>query len=102
MNREDVIEPKDAVKYFLDAHPETFTEGYVVEATVEVVVADRIFRLEAYRSVQATKVRYDVHAYERTNNTWEFFTIGWCDRPTATDALMQAMSFLWDALRPKS
>ena len=101
MNREDVIEPSDAVRYFLHAHPGEFTEGYVVEATVELVVSDRQFRLEAYRSVHTTQARYNVHAYEQKEDSWEFFTLGWCDRDTATEALMQAMSFLWDASRPK-
>lgn len=101
MNREDVIQPSDAVRYFLAAHPEEFTEGYVVEATVEVVVADRYFRLEAYRSVHTSQSRYDVRAYEQKEDSWEFFTLGQCDRDTATEALMQAMSFLWDAFRSK-
>lgn len=102
MKREEVIQPADAALYFSEEYPQMFTEAYIVEATIDIVVANNFFRLEAYKRIHGTKpTRYDVHAYKKKNDSWQFFVVGYCDRPTATEAFMQAMSFLWDAFREK-
>jgi len=101
MDRNDVNSPATAVQWMIEEHPDLFKEGYVVEATVEVVVGDNLFRLEAYHNVHANTRTYDTYAYRKEKGKWEPFTIGYCDRDSAAEALLQAMGFLWDAFRPK-
>ena len=102
MNRTDVIHPADAAQYFKEKYPDLFTEAYVVEATIEIVVAKNSFRLEAYRQVSGSQnTSYDVNAYKREDDTWQFFQVASCYRTTATEALMQAMLFLSEAFREK-
>lgn len=99
MERDQVINPENAIQYFVEKYPDVFSEGYIVEKTVEVVVKDRHFRLEAIRPVHTKVQTYDVRVYENDGEKWQTFEIGYCNRDSATEAFMQAMSFLWDAFR---
>ena len=99
MERAQVINPENAIQYFVEKYPDVFSEGYIVEKTVEVVVKDRHFRLEAIRSVYTKVQKYDVRVYENDDEKWQTFEIGSCNRASATEALMQAMSFMWDTFR---
>lgn len=87
------------MRHYVDGYPDLFSEGYIVESTIEAVVKSRQFRIEAIRSLHTTHERLDVRYYEMSENTWKSVSFGWCDRDNATDALMQALGFIWEALR---
>jgi len=103
MDREQVSTPADAVTWFTEQYPDLFTEGYIVEEIVEVIVDHNQFRLEAYRSVTSVgiHIHYDVHAYTKEAGSLKPYSLPYCNMPTATKALMQAMGFLWDRFRQK-
>jgi len=101
MNRDQVIHPADAVRYFIEEESATFSEGYVVESTVEVVIGHRQFRLEAYRNIHGDVSTFHVRAYTLEDDCWKKWALGYCSKDSATEAFMQALGFLSDAFRGK-
>ncbi len=100
MNREDVKSPQKALGYFREEYPDMFTESYQVVGNYEVVVASRIIRIETIKRLDVDADSYDVRVYEDRSNGWEPWTnFPSCSGHSETELLIQAQSFLWDALR---
>lgn len=91
---------EEALKYFVANHPDAFTEAYVVTDTVEVVAKGRIIRIETIRYVHGEGQRHDVRVYEKKDSQWEIWdNFPYCDRDTPTAVMMQALSFLYEAVK---
>lgn len=91
---------REAVAYYLSTYSDLFTEAYAVGDSLEIVAAERIFRIDIKESLHTPSPRFDVNVSEKSDGNWkEWGEFPWCNRSSKSEVVMQALSFLCDRLR---
>jgi len=103
MNKEEIKTTEDAAIWFMQELPDFFLEAYSMGNVIKIHCSDRDFQIEPIRSLSGANFgKYSVIVSEEEDSKlkiWNDFPS--CDRDSAHEVMVQALSSLWDRLRPK-